>query len=496
MGRTDDGHDVIVVGAGAAGCVVARRLADRGFDVLLLEAGPDLPDPVPDDWRDGWRLPTVPDWGFASEPVGTAEAKKLRRGRVIGGTSWLTRFAVRGSTADFDGWAASGSEGWAFDEILPVFRRIEADAEYGDRPWHGADGPIPVTRYPELRRSPIHEAAIAGLEDVGIPSVDDHNAPGAVGAGPMPMSSRGGGRVTTADAYLPAEEGRPSNLDVRTDVPVASVVVEGGRAVGVGLAGETLIAAGEVVVAGGTYGSPTLLLRSGIGPADHLSRLGIPIIHELSGVGSNLADHPGVELDSGWRGTGMAGPVLHTIATLRSSSADPDGAPDLMFWVSDPDGDDDGLYLDPILLKPESRGTVRLRSSDPGDPPVISLPGIQTTRDLERLAEGYRLGIEMATNSGIRRLASDPAPSEPRTTAELHQLLRDNAYSIPHVVGTCAMGPSGEAGSVVDSDGRVHGIGGLRVIDASIIPEPPSGFPHLVTIMLAERLADRLASAL
>ncbi len=249
-------------------------------------------------------------------------------------------------------------------------------------------------------------------------------------------------------------------------------------------------------MAGGTYGSPTLLLRSGIGPADHLSRLGIPIIHELSGVGSNLADHPGVELDSGWRGTGMTGPVLHTIATLRSSSADPDGAPDLMFWVSDPDGDDDGLYLDPILLKPESRGTVRLRSSDPGDPPVISLPGIQTSRDLERLAEGYRLGIEMAAHSGIRRLASDPAPSEPRTTTELHQLLRENAYSIPHVVGTCAMGPSGEAGSVVDPDGRVHGIGGLRVIDASIIPEPPSGFPHLVTIMLAERLADRLASAL
>ena len=206
MGRTNDGHDIIVVGAGAAGCVVARRLADRGFDVLLLEAGPELPNPVPDDWRDGWRLPTVPDWGFASEPVGTAKAKKLRRGRVLAGTSWLTRFAVRGSTADFHGWAASGSEGWAFDEILPVFQRIEADAEYGDRPWHGAEGPIPVTRYPELRRSPIHEAAIAAFEDVGIPSVDDHNAPGAVGAGPMPMSSRGGGASPPPTPTCPPRE--------------------------------------------------------------------------------------------------------------------------------------------------------------------------------------------------------------------------------------------------------------------------------------------------
>ena len=491
MGRTREERDVIVVGAGAAGCVVARRLADRGRRVLLLEGGSAPPSPIPDDWRDGWRLPTIPDWGYMSEPVGTTDGKKLRRGRVLGGTSWLTRFAVRGSSADFDDWATSGDAGWTFDEILPVFRRIEADAEFGERPWHGADGPIPITRYPGLGRSPIHEAAIAAFEGVGIPSVDDHNAPGAVGAGPMPMSSRGGWRVTTADAYLPAGE-RPADLEIRMDVSVASVLVEGGRAIGVRVADGTLIAAGDVVVACGTYGSPTLLLRSGIGPAHHLSQLGIPITQELPGVGSNLADHPGVELDSGWHGSGVKGPVLHTIATLRSSWADPVGAPDLMFWVSDPDGDDDGLYLDPILLKPESRGAVRLRSSDPGDPPIISLPGIRTPRDLERLAEGYRLGIEIAAQSGIRRLASDPAPSEPATMTELHQRLRANAYSIPHVVGTCAMGPSAEAGSVVDADGRVHGVHGLRVIDASIIPEPPSGFPHLITIMLADRLASAL----
>ncbi|HET9085270.1 MAG TPA: FAD-dependent oxidoreductase [Candidatus Limnocylindrales bacterium] len=490
-----DRYDVIVVGAGAAGCVVARRLADRGLQIIVLEAGPELPVPVPADWRDGWRLPTVPDWGYTSEPTGSADGKKLRRGRVIGGTSWLTRFAVRGATVDFDGWAASGNAGWSYDEVLPVFRRIETDAEYGDTPWHGGGGPIPVTRYLDLPRSPIHAAAIEALEAVGITPVEDHNAPGVIGVGPIPMSSRDGRRVTTADGYLPDGQ-RPPHLTVRTDAAVASVVIDGDRAIGVRLADGTVIAAGGVVVSGGTYGSPTLLLRSGIGPADHLSDLGIPVVQDLPGVGSNLADHPGVDLDSGWRGTGVTGPVLHTIATLRSSSAGPDGAPDLMFWVSDPVGDEDGLYLDPILLKPDSRGTVRLRSGDPADAPLITLPGIQAARDVERLAEGYRLGLEIAAQPSLRRLATDAAPSGPATATELKQRLRENVYSIPHVVGTCAMGPAPEAGAVVDADGRVHGVAGLRVVDASIIPEPLSGFPHLVTIMVAERLADRFVSSL
>ena len=494
MARSTESVDVIVVGAGAAGCVVGRRLADRGLGVLVLEAGPTLPDPVPDAWRDGWRLPTVPDWDYTSEPAGGADGKKLRRGRLVGGTSWLTRFAVRGSPADFDTWADAGLSGWAFDDALPVFRQVEADAEFGDQPWHGDSGPIPITRYLDLPRSPIHEAAIAAFDAVGIPAVKDHNAPGAIGAGPMPMSSRAGQRVTTADAYLAAGH-LAGRLDIRTGAPVASVLFEADRAIGTRLVDGTTVSSGRVVLAAGTYGSPTVLMRSGIGPADHLRERRVRVVRDVPGVGSNLADHPGVELDSGWRGHGTTGAVLHTIATLRSSSAVADGPPDLMFWVSDPDGDDDGLYLDPILLKPESRGSVRLRPSDPGDAPVITLPGIQASSDLERLAEGYRFGLELASQDGIRRLATKTPPSEPATEAELQQRIRDNAYSIPHVVGTCAMGTSVEAGAVVDTDGRVHGIDGLSVIDASIIPEPPSGFPHLITIVVAERLAARLGSS-
>ena len=226
--------------------------------------------PKPADAADGWRLPVVPDWGFESEPNGAGATSRLRRGRVVGGTSWLTRFAVRGAAADFDAWAARGNPGWSFAEVLPAFRRIEADAEFGDRPWHGDEGPIPITRYPGLEPSEIHAAALEAFDAVGIPRTEDHNEPGAVGAGPMPMSSRVGVRVTSADAYL-ADGTRPSNLVIRTEAMAASVMLESGRATAVQLDDGTLIRADLIVLAAGTYGSPAILMRSGIGPAAHLA---------------------------------------------------------------------------------------------------------------------------------------------------------------------------------------------------------------------------------
>jgi len=491
-----EAFDVTVVGGGAAGCVVARRLAESGDrTVLLLEAGPDLRADTPEVLRDGWGLPTGPawewDWGYRAEPNAAGETPPLRRGRLLGGTSWLTRFAVRGAAADFDAWAAAGNPGWSFDEVLPVFRRLESDRDFGDRPWHGNEGPIPINRYPDPGRSPIHAAALRALDAAGFPEVEDHNERGAIGAGPMPMSTDDGRRVTTVDAYLPRSF-EASGLTIRPDSLVASVEIEGGRATAVRLADGSRIEAGWIVLAGGVYGSPTLLLRSGIGPADQLASLGIKVAGDLPGVGENLADHPGVDLDSGWRGSEHGGPTLHSIATFRSSTA-ATAAPDLMFWLSDPDGDEPAFYLDPILLKPRSRGSVRLRSADPADPPRITLPALQDGQDVARLMEGYRLGLELANRPGIRRLATEPAPPEPASADELRSRVLENAYSIPHVVGTCAMGPSPAAGAVVDVQGRVHGVDRLSVVDASIIPDAPSGFPHLITIMLAELLAPKLA---
>ena len=478
--------DIVVVGGGAAGCVVARRTAEStGARVLLLEAGQICVLKLPPDLRDGWRLPTLPDWGFEAEAKG-GNPTKLRRGRLLGGTSWLTRFAVRGAAADFDDWATRGNPGWTFQEVLPVFRRLEADADFGGDPWHGDRGPMPITRYPDLPRSPIHVATVELLETLGHPRVADHNRPDAVGVGPMPMSTRDGRRITTADAYLPLDPAL-GNLEIRTDTSVSRIVLEGGRATGVRSGDGTVIHADEVIVSAGTYGSPTILLRSGIGPPDHLREVGIDCQVELPGVGSNLADHPGVDFDSGWEGAAVDGPILHSIATYHSSMTPTAGAPDLMFWLSDPAGAEPAFYLDPILLKPASRGTVRLRSADSDDPPRITLPNVGQAEDLERLAEALQRAVELALQPMFRRLASR-TPTRPSTLQERRDYVIANAYSIPHVVGTCRMGPSPEDGDVVDSRGRVHGVDALRVIDASIIPEPPSGFPHIITIMIAERL--------
>jgi len=486
--------DIVIVGGGAAGCVLARRLADRGRSVLLLEAGPDLGRDAGPALLDGWKNPSgsdwTTDWEYASEPDVAGGVSKLRRGKLLGGTSWLTRFAVRGHPADFDAWAARGNPGWGHSDVLPTFRHLENDVDFGTAPWHGSAGPMTIDRYRAYRRSPIHDATVAALLDLGFPAVEDHNAPGAVGVGPLPMSTRGGARQTSLQAYLPPNA-MPPSLTIRPGCQVDRVTIFGGRARGVRLTDGAEIAADQVILSAGTYGSPPILMRSGVGPAAHLADMGIAVQVDLPGVGENLADHPGVDLDAGFSGDAPCEAPRHTIATYRSRNQPAGAPPDLMFWVQEPSEVEGRLYLDPILLKPESRGSVRLRSADPGDSPRIALPGLSAERDVERLMDAYEQGLEIAHHAAIRALSAESPPSLPRDRAELRERVVNGAYSLPHVVGTCRMGPSPSTGDVVDLDGRVHGIEGLRVIDASVIPEAPSGFPHLVTIMVAEHLAWR-----
>lgn len=494
MAGTEEYH-VIVVGGGAAGCVVAARLAETGSrSVLLLEAGPDLRASVPDALRDGWRLTPEFDWDYASEPDARGEVEDLRRGKLLGGTSWVTRFALRGSAADYDEWEALGNDGWGFEDVLPYFRRLEADADFGDRPWHGDAGPMPISRYLNLDLTEIGAAGLQAFEAVGFPLVEDHNQPGAVGAGRMPLSSRAGTRVTTADAYLPVD-GTPPNLSIRADAQVAEVVFEETRARGVRLVDGTVIEGDWVVLSAGTYGSPPILMRSGVGPAEHLHSLGLPVRLDLAGVGANLADHAGVDIDCGYRGPARTAPIFHLLATFHSSGSSSDDAPDLMLWLSDPRGAPPIFELDIGLLRPRSRGSVRLRSPDPTDPPRIELPGLRDPVDVERLAEAYVRGLEVAQRPEIRRLCADAPAPEARDGIEFRDWIRAASYSFPHVVGTCAMGPRPENGAVVDRSGRVHGTERLSVVDASVIPNAPSGFTHLPTIMLAERLSEEIAAA-
>ena len=487
--------DFVVVGGGAAGCVMAARLAGAGVgSVLLLEAGPDLRGDLPEALRDGWHLPRPPDWGFTADHPDGGDPQPLRRGRLLGGTSWLTRFGIRGSPAEFDEWAELGNAGWSFDEVLPYFRRLERDVEFGDRPWHGDSGPIPITRYPDLEQTETLATASAAAEAAGFRSVDDHNEPDAVGIGRMPMSSVDGLRVT-ATAYLDLVDDRDA-LVIRPDEPVDRVVVDGNRATGVRLVGGTAIAAGTVVLAAGTYGTPLILMRSGIGTATDLTAFGIEVHADLPGVGGNLRDHPSVEIETACAGPARAAPLLHAIATFRSRSTETRRAHDLMLWFADPGSAENPpqVTIEAVLLRPEARGRVRLRSSDPSTPPRIDLP-VTTDGDVDRIAEAVQRAVDVAAHPLFRDLcAGDPQPP-PTVRDELHAFIRENSYSIPHVVGTCAMGPRPEDGAVVDANGRVHGFDNLFVADASIIPEPVSGFSHLPTLMVAERISEVVAGS-
>ncbi|HEX6711919.1 MAG TPA: GMC oxidoreductase [Thermoleophilaceae bacterium] len=482
--------DVVVVGGGAAGCVVAARVAAAGSaSVLLLEAGPDLRADTPAALRDGWRLLREYDWGYQSEPNARGKTETVTRRKLLGGTSWLTRFALRGAPGDYDAWAAAVGSGWSFDDVLPYFTRLEADREFGHESWHGDDGPIPVTRYPDLEFTEAGEAAVAALRASGFPEVEDHNRPGAVGVGRMPMNSISGQRVTTVDAYLPRDQA-PPKLETRAGSEVACLVFDGTRVRGVELLDGTTVEAGEVVLCAGAYGSPAILMRSGVGPASDLQAVGIDVLADLPGVGANLVDHPATFVDCGYRGPAAPDSVLHAVATFHSSLTPSSEPPDLMIWTSDPEADGE-LELGVVLLKPHSRGSVRLRSAAGDDAPRIALPALDDPRDVERLTEGYRIALDAANRPELRALCDGPAPSP---DGDLTAAALEDAYSIPHAVGTCAMGSRPEAGAVVDATGRVHGVEGVRIVDASIMPDVPSGFTHFPTIMIAERLAEEIAT--
>ena len=489
----ENAFDVVVVGSGSAGCVVAARLAEGGSRfVALLEAGPDLRADPPAAMHDGWMAYRDHGWGYASEAVGGRDPEPLHRGRLLGGTSWVTRFAMRGAAADFDHWCRSGSAGWAFDDVLPYFRRVECDLDFGGEPWHGDAGPIPITRYPEIPPSDYETALTEAFVATGFAVVDDHNRPGAVGAGRMPRNSRAGRRVTGADAYLGSQ---PDHLTLRVDSQVARVVLDGEVAVGVELLDGTLVHAGWVVLCAGTYGSPSILLRSGIGPAADLRALDIAVVADLAGVGANLGDHPGVDIDLGVVGEPRDKAGMFLLATFDSTLAGADDAPDLALWAFDPWGEPAETGVSAMVLTPRSRGRVSLRSADPAAAPRITLPALDHPDDVARMLEAYDRAWQVVEHPAVRRLCPQRVSTR-AAAAHVRETVAREVWSFPHTVGTCAMGPDPSAGAVVDPAACVHGIERLSVVDASIIPTSPSGFPHLITIMMAEKIADELPALL
>ena len=314
--------DVLVVGGGSAGCVIAARLSeDPSCQVLLLEGGPDAATlaELPRDVVDASEPTEGHDWGYKSEPDALGRSVSLPRARFIGGCSSTNGcFALRGAPADYDGWAQLGNAGWSFDEILPFFRRLETDADFADD-WHGVDGPLPIRRHPPSELNAVQLAFIDAARSSGIAYVEDHNRPGALGVGPTPRNARDGVRMSTALTYLAAARGRP-NLTIRGNAIVDRVVFDGARATGARLTNGEVIDADRVVLAAGTYATPAILQRSGVGPAALLATLGIRVVVDLPGVGENLVDHPLCAVDLSTTAD-TVGAKFQTVATLRSQNA-------------------------------------------------------------------------------------------------------------------------------------------------------------------------------
>ena len=499
-------YDVVVIGAGSAGCALAARLSERGSrELLLLEAGPDYPTlaELPADLADSRNVADSHDWGYVSEADATGRSIALPRGRVAGGCSAVNAtLAVRGYPSDYDAWAAAGNPGWSFDDVLPFFCRAEADLDFGDAPWHGATGPTPIRRYSPRERSAFSQAFLDAARAAGHAAIEDHNRPGALGAGPAAVNAVDGLRMSTALTYLAQARGR-ANVTIRAGAVVERIETHARRAVGVRLAGGEVIECGMVVLAAGAYGSPAILLRSGIGPADDLRACGIAPVIALAGVGQNLIDHPLVGLRVPLTSEVGALARHQMLVTWKSRLAGAEHECDMHLFSSGP-------HLEPgtgrsfgalsfSVMKPASRGELRLRSADPLVPPRIRPAHLDAASDRARMREGLLEARRVARTAPLAALVAgdefSPAPGIGDDGDALDAALRAKVSTYHHPVGTCAMGPSPDRGAVVDARGRVHGLDAVVVADASIMPDIPAGNTNLPAIMVAERIAAWLAES-
>jgi choline dehydrogenase-like flavoprotein len=522
--QVSSNHDYVIVGAGSAGCVLANRLSeDPSVRVLLIEAGGRdrsmkvrIPAAFPQQFH------TKLDWDFETEPEPHVDGRRLfvPRGRMLGGSSSMNAMLyVRGRPLDYDGWEAQGAPGWGYHDVLPYFKRSE-DNVRGASEYHGAGGPLRVSEQRSPR--PLDRRLLAASESAGIPRIADYNGPEQDGVSMFQVTQRDGRRWSAADAFLRPALTRP-NLDLRTGAQVLGVELADGRAVGVRVASgrsgqELLRAEREVILCAGAIGSPQLLQLSGIGAAAELEQAGVQVRHDLPGVGRNLQDHPFVTLMwevsdqqtlygadkprplAEWmlrRSGKLTSTVAEVVAFVRTRGGLP--AADIQFHMGAAYFEDHGAetydghcaVIAPVLVSPLARGKVWLRSADPTDKPRILTNALSEPEDLESMLAGVTLAREIAAQGPLAEVVLKELKPGPDVVdrAELEADLRSRLMLIYHPVGTARMSDS-HPEAVVDSRLRVHGLQGLRVVDASIMPTIVGGNTNAPTIMIAERGAD------